>query len=198
MCRIPRPSLPGSGDWFPSSKSSHGTPEREESARRRARSHRRDRRLWRRRDSGLDRLHFWERKFHLPELWETRLCTGRPKERSNRSGMSPSQYHPVKPRARLSFLKRFETRRQVPEELEQYRNLKGEHIQEILESPFESLFKIEEISFPIPPEAQIVESRICDYCGEPTKVDLLGDLDGRKACIPCREKFEFQQRHRKK
>jgi formylmethanofuran dehydrogenase subunit E len=83
-------------------------------------------------------------------------------------------------------------------ELEQYRNLKGEHIQEILESSFESLFKIEEISFPIPPEAQIVESRICDYCGEPTKVDLLGDLDGRKACIPCREKFEFHQRHRKK
>jgi formylmethanofuran dehydrogenase subunit E len=79
-----------------------------------------------------------------------------------------------------------------PKELEQYRNLKGERIQEILVSPFESLFKIEEISFPIPPEAQIVESRICDYCGEPTKADLLGDLDGRKACIPCREKFECE------
>ena len=85
-----------------------------------------------------------------------------------------------------------------PEELEQYRSLKEERIQEILKSPFESLFKIEEISFPIPPEAQIVESGTCDYCGELTKVDLLGDLDGRKACIPCREKFEFQQRHRKK
>jgi formylmethanofuran dehydrogenase subunit E len=85
-----------------------------------------------------------------------------------------------------------------PEELEQYRNLKEERIQEILESPFESLFKIEDVSFQIPPEAQIVESGTCDYCGEPTKVDLLGDLDGRKACIPCREKFEFQQRHRKK
>jgi formylmethanofuran dehydrogenase subunit E len=84
------------------------------------------------------------------------------------------------------------------EELEQYRSLKEEHIQEILESPFESLFKIEEISFPIPPEAQIVESKACGFCGEPTKADLLGDLNGRKACIPCREKFEFQQRERKK
>ena len=72
------------------------------------------------------------------------------------------------------------------EELEQYRSLKEEHIQEILESPFESLFKIEEISFPIPPEAQIVESRICDYCGEPTKVDLLQPVAGRMACVPCR------------
>ena len=85
-----------------------------------------------------------------------------------------------------------------PENLEQYRNLKEKRIQEILESPFESLFKIEEISFPIPAEAQIVESRTCDYCGEPTKADLLGELDGRKACIPCREKFASQQKHREK
>lgn len=78
-----------------------------------------------------------------------------------------------------------------PKELEQYRNLKGERIQEILVSPFESLFKIEEISFPIPPEAQIVESRICDYCGEPTKVDLLQPVAGRMACVPCRQKAEL-------
>ena len=84
------------------------------------------------------------------------------------------------------------------EELEQYRNLKEKRIQEILETPFESLFKIEEISLPIPPEAQIVESMTCDYCGEPTKADLLGNLNGRKACIPCREKFGPQERHRKK
>jgi formylmethanofuran dehydrogenase subunit E len=73
-----------------------------------------------------------------------------------------------------------------PDELECYRNLKGEHIQEILESPFESLFKIEEISFPIPPEAQIVESKACGFCGELTKSDLLQPVDGRMACVPCR------------
>ena len=37
-----------------------------------------------------------------------------------------------------------------PEELERYRSLKENRIQEILRSPFESLFKIEEILFEIP------------------------------------------------
>ena len=72
------------------------------------------------------------------------------------------------------------------EELEQYRNLKERRIQEILESPFESLFKIEEISFPIPPEAQIVESKVCGFCGELAKVDLLQPVAGRMSCVPCR------------
>ena len=75
---------------------------------------------------------------------------------------------------------------------------KEDRIQEILESPFDALFKIEDVSFQIPPEARILESRTCDYCGEPTKADLLGELDGRKACIPCREKFASQQKHREK
>jgi len=79
-----------------------------------------------------------------------------------------------------------------PEELEQYRNLKEERIQEILESPFESLFKIEDVSFQIPPEAQIVESKTCDYCGEPTKIDLLQPVAGRMACVPCRQKVKPQ------
>ena len=78
-----------------------------------------------------------------------------------------------------------------PKELEQYRNLKGERIQEILVSPFESLFKIEEISFPIPPEAQIVESKACDFCGEWSKIDLLQPVAGGMACVPCRQKAEL-------
>ena len=73
-----------------------------------------------------------------------------------------------------------------PENLEQYRNLKEKRIQEILESPFESLFKIEEISLPIPAEAQIVESKVCGFCGELAKVDLLQPVAGRMSCVPCR------------
>jgi len=98
----------------------------------------------------------------------------------------------------LALLERVRNNTAGPEELEQHRNLQQERIQQILESPFDALFKIEDVSLQIPPEARIVESRTCDYCGEPTKVDLLGELDGRKACIPCREKFESQQKHREK
>jgi formylmethanofuran dehydrogenase subunit E len=88
----------------------------------------------------------------------------------------------------LALLEKVRHETASSEELERYRNLKEERIQEILESPFDALFKIEDVSFQIPPEARIVESRTCDYCGEPTKADLLGELDGRKACIPCRER----------
>jgi formylmethanofuran dehydrogenase subunit E len=73
-----------------------------------------------------------------------------------------------------------------PEELEQYRTRKENRIQEILVSPFESLFKMEEILLAIPPEAQIVESKACDFCGELTKADLLQPVAGRMACVPCR------------
>ncbi len=98
----------------------------------------------------------------------------------------------------LSLLEKVRHETASSEELERYRNLKEERIQEILETPFDALFKIEDVSFQIPPEAQIVESKSCDFCGELTKADLLGDLDWRKACIPCREKFESQQRRQKK
>ena len=112
----------------------------------------------------------------------------RKKDRTVRVCLRPEAMRPSP--ENLALIEKVRNETASPEELQQYRNLKEKRIQEILRSPFESLFKIEEISFPIPPEAQIVESRTCDFCGEPTKVDLLGDLDGRKACIPCREKFE--------
>jgi len=102
------------------------------------------------------------------------------------------------PPENLALLEKVRHETASSEELEQHRNFQQEEIRKILERPFESLFKIEEISLPIPPEAQIVESMTCDYCGEPTKADLLGNLNGRKACIPCREKFGPQERHRKK
>ena len=36
----------------------------------------------------------------------------------------------------------------------------------------ESLFKIEGITSEIPDKARIMESTICDFCGEVTKMDL--------------------------
>jgi formylmethanofuran dehydrogenase subunit E len=71
------------------------------------------------------------------------------------------------------------------EEIGRFRQFQEERTQKILDANGESLFKIEEISPDIPPKARIIESGTCDFCGEPTKKDLLHKIDGKRACIPC-------------
>jgi len=75
-----------------------------------------------------------------------------------------------------------------PMQLERFRQLQQERTKKILDADSESLFKIEEISPDIPPKARIIESGICDFCGEPTKMDLLRQMNGKKSCIPCSHK----------
>jgi formylmethanofuran dehydrogenase subunit E len=75
-----------------------------------------------------------------------------------------------------------------PMQLERFRQLQQERTKKILDADSESLFKIEEISPDIPPKARIIESGICDFCGEPTKMDLLRQMNGKKICIPCSRK----------
>ena len=71
------------------------------------------------------------------------------------------------------------------EEIGRFRQFQQERTQKILDANTESLFKIEEIFPDIPPKARIMESGTCDFCGEPTKMDLLCKIDGKRACIPC-------------
>ena len=59
-----------------------------------------------------------------------------------------------------------------PIQLERFRQLQPERTKKILDADPGALFKIEEISSDIPPKARIVESGICDVCGEPAKMDL--------------------------
>ena len=77
------------------------------------------------------------------------------------------------------------------DEKDQYSRLQQERIESILNVDPESLFKVEEVPPFIPPEAKIVESVLCDFCGELTKIDLLREVDGRKACIPCAQKIHL-------
>jgi formylmethanofuran dehydrogenase subunit E len=78
-----------------------------------------------------------------------------------------------------------------PKELVRFRKLQQERVQRILETDPESFLKIEDISPDIPAKARIMGSGICDFCGEPTKMDLLHEMDGKKACIPCAQKHGF-------
>ncbi|MGO8990888.1 MAG: FmdE family protein [bacterium] len=88
----------------------------------------------------------------------------------------------------LSLFERVQKDEASPKELAQFRRLQKERSKKILEADAESIFKIKEISADIPPKAMIMESEPCDFCGEPTKKDLLRKVDGKKACIPCAQK----------
>jgi len=86
---------------------------------------------------------------------------------------------------RLSLFEKVRTEKASPEEKDRYQQLQQGRIRNILDATAESLFKIEEISPDIPPKAMIMESGICDSCGESTKIDLLRKMNDKKVCIPC-------------
>ena len=91
----------------------------------------------------------------------------------------------------FSLSKKVQSDEASAEETERFRQLQQERVQMILEADPESLFKIEEISADIPAKARIIESGICDLCGEPTKANLLLNRNGKKLCIPCAEGAKF-------
>jgi len=89
----------------------------------------------------------------------------------------------------LSLFEKVRAQQATREEMERFRQLREERLQSILAADPESLFTVEEISSEIPPKARIVESGICDVCGEPTMEERLRDIKGRMVCIPCAERI---------
>ena len=84
----------------------------------------------------------------------------------------------------LSVSEKIQKDEASPRQLAQFRKLQQQRTQKILDADTKSIFKIQEVSPNIPPKAMIMESEPCDFCGEPTKKDLLRKIDGKKACIP--------------
>ncbi len=91
----------------------------------------------------------------------------------------------------LSLSKKVQSDEASAKEIGRFRQLQQDRVQKILEADPSSLFKIEEISGDIPPKARIMESGVCDLCGEPTKVDLLHSRNGKRLCIPCAERHKI-------
>jgi formylmethanofuran dehydrogenase subunit E len=91
----------------------------------------------------------------------------------------------------LSLSKKVQRDEASAKETERFRQLQQDRVKKILEAIPESLFKIEEISADIPAKARIMESGICEICGEPTKVDLLCKINSKKICIPCAERRQI-------
>jgi len=74
------------------------------------------------------------------------------------------------------------------EEIGRFEQLREKRLKEILEADIDTLFTIEEVEADIPHKARIVESAVCDQCGEPTMTDLLQKIDDQKVCIPCAQR----------
>jgi formylmethanofuran dehydrogenase subunit E len=90
----------------------------------------------------------------------------------------------------LSLSEKVQSDEASPKELAQFRRLQQARVQKVLEADAESIFKIEEIFLDIPPKARITESGTCEFCGEPTKIDLLREIDGKRLCIPCAQRTQ--------
>ena len=85
----------------------------------------------------------------------------------------------------LFLFERVQNGEASPKEIARFRELQRKRVQKVLEADIGVLFKIEKISPDIPPKSSVTESGTCDLCGEITKIDLLLDIDGQRACIPC-------------
>ena len=88
----------------------------------------------------------------------------------------------------LSLFERVQSNEALPVELERFGQLQMEKTKKILDADSDFLFKIEEISTDIPAKARVIESGICNLCGEPTKRDLLLQRNGKQICILCDQK----------
>jgi len=88
----------------------------------------------------------------------------------------------------LSLFERVQNNEASLVELERFGQLQMEKTKTILDRDSDFLFKIEEISPDIPAKARVIESGICDLCGEPTKRDLLLQRNGKQRCILCDQK----------
>jgi formylmethanofuran dehydrogenase subunit E len=91
----------------------------------------------------------------------------------------------------FSLSKKVQSDEASAKEIERFRKLQQDRVKEILQADSESLFKIEEISADIPAKARIMESEICDLCGEPTQKDLLRKRNKKRLCVPCAEGDEI-------
>jgi formylmethanofuran dehydrogenase subunit E len=76
------------------------------------------------------------------------------------------------------------------EEKEQLKSATETRIKKLMEADLDKLFKITSAKDPIPQKAQILESLICESCGEQTMESRTRRFLGKTLCIPCFEARE--------
>jgi formylmethanofuran dehydrogenase subunit E len=90
----------------------------------------------------------------------------------------------------MRLRKREMIRSLTEEEKEQLKNATTARIKQIMEADLDKLFEITPAKGPIPQKAQILESLICEACGEQTMESRTRRFLGKTLCIPCFEARE--------
>ncbi|HEB51603.1 MAG TPA: formylmethanofuran dehydrogenase [Desulfobulbus sp.] len=60
----------------------------------------------------------------------------------------------------------------------------------IMEAPAEELFVVRDVAGPVPRRARVMESLVCQACGEPVMESRTRRFFGRTLCIPCFDAME--------
>jgi len=76
------------------------------------------------------------------------------------------------------------------DEQESFREMNRRRDAAILEMPEDELFAVRALQVPVPREAQIRSSVVCEGCGEPVMETRSRCLAGRPYCIPCFERLD--------
>ena len=76
------------------------------------------------------------------------------------------------------------------EENEALERAKKSRIKKIMESDLEDLFEVKPHEGPVPRRARILESLVCESCGERAMESRTRRLLGKTLCIPCFEALE--------
>jgi formylmethanofuran dehydrogenase subunit E len=77
--------------------------------------------------------------------------------------------------------------RHVPEGMREDRE---QFIQWLLAAPEAEIVSLKEVQIDEPEPARIRKSVTCAFCGESVMETRTGEIQGKKACIPCAEKVE--------
>jgi formylmethanofuran dehydrogenase subunit E len=70
-------------------------------------------------------------------------------------------------------------------ERKRFDELRKEAVKSLTSADPRDYFDVREVSVPVPPPAQVVATRPCDLCGEPTMTSRLVEEAGRRVCMGC-------------
>jgi formylmethanofuran dehydrogenase subunit E len=80
---------------------------------------------------------------------------------------------------------RIDSGQATDEERERFDELRREVVLALTSADTRDYFEVREVSVPMPPRAQVVASRPCDSCGEPTMTSRLVERSGKLVCMGC-------------
>jgi formylmethanofuran dehydrogenase subunit E len=89
-----------------------------------------------------------------------------------------------------SLMRKVEDGTANEEEHARLKNLRGELQERYMNVDLEEMFIVTEPSFPVPKPGRILQSLLCEACGEMTMESRTRRFGGKTLCLPCFEKTE--------